>query len=326
MGQVINSIKTNPSNNLTMQNHYQPQFINFRHTISILSYNILAAIYCEQQYFSYAQNQNLQFANRSAKIINQLKNFNPDIFCLQEVDNFEFYKEHFKKLNYNSCYVQRPQRQDGCLIAFKIEKFKLVKYSEYSLDKMALNYGLSVHYQRQNVFQIIKLEHILTKKQLIIGNIHIFWNPDLDDLKFFQIVQLVQKMEAEKESDDQTLIFCGDFNSQPNSNPIQYIQQNQPILERIEKSQNQIKLQNEIFEHYGPPKLNWQSAYHPFPKFTNYTQNFKGCIDYIFYHNTNLERILRIPDEKLLQQEVALPNTFFPSDHLPILAYFDFYY
>ncbi|CAD8136206.1 unnamed protein product [Paramecium pentaurelia] len=326
MGQIINSIQKKPSNNLTMQNEYQPEFINFRHAISILSYNILAAIYCEQSQFGYAHNQYLKFTNRSTKIIEQLKIFNVDIFCLQEVDNIEFYQEHIKKLNYEFCYVQRPQRPDGCLIAFKIEKFKLLKYSEYSLDKMALNYGLPLQYQRQNVFQIVRLEHILTKKQLVIGNIHTFWNPNQDDLKFFQIVQLVQKMEAEKESDDQILIFCGDLNSLPHSNPIQYIQKNKPIIERIEKSSNQIKIQKEIFEHYGPPKLNWQSAYHPFPKFTNYTKDFKGCIDYIFYHNANVEKILRLPEESLLQQEVALPNRNFPSDHLPILAYFDFHY
>lgn len=45
-------------------------------------------------------------------------------------------------------------------------------------------------------------------------------------------------MEAEKESDDQILIFCGDFNSLPHSNPIQYISKNKPIVERIEKSSN----------------------------------------------------------------------------------------
>ncbi|CAK90954.1 unnamed protein product (macronuclear) [Paramecium tetraurelia] len=325
MGQIPQSIQKEPSNIQALKNQYQLEFINFRHTISILSYNILADIYCEQSYFSYADFQNLKFLNRSTKIIDQLKNFNADILCLQEVDNIEFYQDNIKNLQYDICYCQRPQRSDGCLIAFKIEKFKILISQEYSLDQLALDYGLPLQYLRQNVFQIVRLEHLLTKKQFIIGNIHTFWNPNQDDLKFFQIVQLVQFMEAQKESEDQILIFCGDFNSLPKSNPIQYIQKNNPIVERIEMSTNQIKLQNDIFQHYGPPKLNWESAYHPFPTFTNYTNNFKGCIDYIYYHNAKVEKILSIPNQSLLQKEVALPNSNFPSDHVPILAYFDFH-
>lgn len=32
-----------------------------------------------------------------------------------------------------------------------------------------------------------------------------------------------------------------------------------------------------------------------------------------------------MPNENLLKEETALPNYNFPSDHLPLLVYFDFH-
>ncbi|CAD8050354.1 unnamed protein product [Paramecium primaurelia] len=60
------------------------------------------------QYFSYAEIQNLKSTNRSSQFIDQFKNFNVDILCLQEVDNLKFYQEPKDKLNYDICYLKRP--------------------------------------------------------------------------------------------------------------------------------------------------------------------------------------------------------------------------
>jgi mRNA deadenylase 3'-5' endonuclease subunit Ccr4 len=57
------------------------------------------------------------------------------------------------------------------------------------------------------------------------------------------------------------------------------------------------------------------------PTYTNYTEGFQGTLDYIF-HTPYLEVVeLRpIPSEDVVTAEIALPNTQFPSDHLPIQA------
>jgi hypothetical protein len=61
------------------------------------------------------------------------------------------------------------------------------------------------------------------------------------------------------------------------------------------------------------------------PPFTNYTSNFKGCLDYIFFSN-DLERIERLvlPTEQELKAKgvSGLPCESFPSDHLPLLCRF----
>lgn len=58
------------------------------------------------------------------------------------------------------------------------------------------------------------------------------------------------------------------------------------------------------------------------PEFTNYTGDFKGCLDYIFYDKQSIKLLRSIPlfDEAVLSENVALPNKVFPSDHLALVA------
>ena len=59
-----------------------------------------------------------------------------------------------------------------------------------------------------------------------------------------------------------------------------------------------------------------------FPKFTNYTENFKGTLDHIFYNKDRLEvtHLLETPEELQLVREKGLPSTLYPSDHVRIEA------
>lgn len=57
---------------------------------------------------------------------------------------------------------------------------------------------------------------------------------------------------------------------------------------------------------------------------TNYTHNFVGCLDYIFYDVDNLQLQQAIPmhSEEFLCANVAIPSIHFPSDHLALVADF----
>ncbi|CBZ51479.1 Os10g0412100 protein, related [Neospora caninum Liverpool] len=70
----------------------------------------------------------------------------------------------------------------------------------------------------------------------------------------------------------------------------------------------------------------FQSAYKEVlgeePRFTNFTRDFQGCLDYIFFDNVAVKAVLSIPDENELKREVALPNSRFPSDHVALMAEF----
>ena len=59
------------------------------------------------------------------------------------------------------------------------------------------------------------------------------------------------------------------------------------------------------------------------PLFTNYTPDFAGTIDYIFYSkHFMINKILKIPEEKEIKD--SLPNKMFPSDHLRLFCEFSY--
>lgn len=58
------------------------------------------------------------------------------------------------------------------------------------------------------------------------------------------------------------------------------------------------------------------------PEFTNYTEGFKACLDYIYFeaNRLSLKSFVPLPKEEVLQKEVAIPSSSFPSDHIPLIA------
>lgn len=57
-------------------------------------------------------------------------------------------------------------------------------------------------------------------------------------------------------------------------------------------------------------------------RWTNYSIGFKAIIDHIFVDGANLETVRTIsqPTDAELSQDVAIPSSLFPSDHVPIIA------
>jgi hypothetical protein len=68
--------------------------------------------------------------------------------------------------------------------------------------------------------------------------------------------------------------------------------------------------------------LRLKSCYNGELPYTNYTADFKGIIDYIFYSVDGLApiRILGPVPDDVMQTFDGCPNPHFPSDHLPLFA------
>merc|ERR1712136_712828 len=60
--------------------------------------------------------------------------------------------------------------------------------------------------------------------------------------------------------------------------------------------------------------------------YTNYTEDFKGTLDYIWFSSDTLVvlAISQVDDESQLTQETALPSSTRPSDHVSLVATFMF--
>jgi mRNA deadenylase 3'-5' endonuclease subunit Ccr4 len=52
---------------------------------------------------------------------------------------------------------------------------------------------------------------------------------------------------------------------------------------------------------------------------TNWTHNFQGCLDYIFYTGPLQSLALRdLPQQKDIEKHVGFPSQHWPSDHVAI--------
>merc|ERR1719291_1119780 len=61
-------------------------------------------------------------------------------------------------------------------------------------------------------------------------------------------------------------------------------------------------------------------------QYTNYTEDFKGTLDYIWFSSSTLAvlAISQVDEESQLTQETALPSSTRPSDHVSLVATFMF--
>ncbi|KFD47315.1 hypothetical protein M513_11825 [Trichuris suis] len=197
------------------------------------------------------------------------------------------------------------------------------------------------------------------KVPLIVCTAHIHWHPEFCDVKLVQTMMLVQELDHLVDEiahnhgmapADVPVILCGDLNSLPSSGesllsfPIlrlvfagvhEFLSKgriradhcdfkefrNQSCLQRMSASGRESK----VYTH----RLALESAYDanilPFTNFTNY---FKGVIDYVFATPKTLIKIglLGSIDVAWFQQNkiVGCPHPSIPSDHFPLLVEYAF--
>lgn len=141
-----------------------------------------------------------------------------DVVCMQEVDHYDdFYRKCFDDNGFKSIYYQRPDRKDGCLIAFRTAKLSLL-----AVDRVSCNDGIDADslyehqkYEKHNVGLTLKLEVNETKQQFLVATCHIHWNPSLPDVKLSQVLYILERLWAFRDGEDLPVVLTGDFNTLP---------------------------------------------------------------------------------------------------------------
>eukprot|EP01038_Epipyxis_sp_PR26KG_P006064 gene6064-8349_t len=203
--------------------------------LQVSSWNVLADCYMQRQTlqsFRFASDSNSivssMWAKRSQHIASIFEAARSDIYCLQEVDHDDFYREYFcNKNGYNHLYLQRPTKSDGCFIAYNSNKLELCRFDNIQLNDLSvLDYASGVNSNRNrflkhNVAQIAEFKCRTTGSLFTTINCHIHWNPNLKEVKFAQVKYILDKLQIFNNlfpmSTPQPVLFCGDFNSFPNS-------------------------------------------------------------------------------------------------------------
>lgn len=167
---------------------------------------------------------------------------------------------------------------------------------------------------------------------ILVANTHIHWDPNFCDVKLMQVQMLVEKLESfarekgktkDGKSDPSLLpmIICGDLNSPPNSAVYKLL-----TTRKVEGDHEDFLEQDYgLYTQNGlEHSLSLQSSYSSVcgePPFTNYTANYTGVLDYIWFtdHTLSAEKTLSpVSEEVILSYFGPLPNLYMPSDHIPI--------
>ncbi|XP_042433346.1 carbon catabolite repressor protein 4 homolog 5-like isoform X1 [Zingiber officinale] len=207
----------------------------------IVSYNLLGVENASKHLDLYhsVPSHCLNWDRRKRQIHKELTLYNPNILCFQEVDKFDELASLFQTDGYAGIYKQRTgEANDGCAIFWKEKEFTLLYQEDIEFQKFGL---------RNNVAQLCLLKvsnnhsnHPVDKntssgteckfatpvssRTLVVGNIHVLFNPNRGDIKLGQMRVLLERANAlSKKYGNAPVVISGDLNSTPKSAICQFL-------------------------------------------------------------------------------------------------------
>ncbi|MEW5305480.1 MAG: hypothetical protein WDW36_008014 [Sanguina aurantia] len=348
---------------------------------TVLTYNLLADLYAKGDSNQSCPAWSLAWQYRKKNLLREILAYKADILCLQEVQSdayTDFWSPELQRAGYVAIYKKKTAEVftdnkytiDGCATFFRKDRFQLVKKYEVEFNKAAVSLTEAItnpahkktalnRLLKDNVALIAVLEAVEpavldanAKRTLIcVANTHIHANPELNDVKLWQVHTLLKGLEKIAASADIPMLVAGDFNSVPGSmahcllvkgriDPALMLETyNDPLgLVKESKMSHTLPLSSAYAAMADAPLSNDTrlakqrtrlDPRHHEPLITNVTKDFKGTLDYILYTNTSLRptAVLELPlldGEVLSKTEDQLPNAQFSSDHLALLAEFQY--
>ncbi|XP_077253757.1 carbon catabolite repressor protein 4 homolog 5-like isoform X2 [Tasmannia lanceolata] len=202
--------------------HYKDRFV-------IVSYNILGVGNASNHLDLYDQvlPQNLNWDRRKKLIQKELNLYMPSILCFQEVDRFNDLADLLQEDGYKGIYKGRTgEACDGCAIFWRKEQFTVLHQEDIEFRRFGL---------RDNVAQlcVLKVNRIQSNssngnginpqmaeatpdQSLLVGNIHVLFNPNRGDVKLGQVRLFLEKAHAlSQEWGNIPVVIAGDLNSMP---------------------------------------------------------------------------------------------------------------
>ncbi|XP_030376482.1 CCR4-NOT transcription complex subunit 6-like isoform X1 [Scaptodrosophila lebanonensis] len=248
---------------------------------------------------------------------------------------------------------------DGCAIFFRASKFTLIKEHLIEFNQLAManaegsdnmlnrvmpkdNIGLAALLKVKETAWEPMSEVTQISQPLLVCTAHIHWDPEFCDVKLIQTMMLSNELKTiideashsfrpghKNDSNSVQLLLCGDFNSLPDSGVVEFLGKGRVSMDHSDfkdmgyKSCLQRLLSNDTNEFTHSFKL--ASAYsEDIMPHTNYTFDFKGIIDYIFYTRTGMNPLGLLgpvsTDWLRENKVVGCPHPHIPSDHFPLLV------
>ena len=227
----------------TIKNYFINDYIIYskpkfkkENTFTVLSYNILAQKYLHK---TVKENKFLEKKIRLDKIISEIKQINPEIFCLQEAMD-DIIKSHLQKnfeKNYNLIHYYNEGSSLKNIIGIKKERFEILNESRVIIcddklrniinkqnsnddnnDNEEEDFNLSdnkIHVDgNRGIINVCIKDKLVKNKIINLFCVHFPWKPIFEYQKA-RIMGLIFDIILRKKIPN--VIIAGDFNSVPNS-------------------------------------------------------------------------------------------------------------
>ncbi|ODV83581.1 hypothetical protein CANARDRAFT_29809 [[Candida] arabinofermentans NRRL YB-2248] len=322
-------------------------------SFTLMSYNTLCQHYATAKMYKYTPSWALNWDYRRDKLTEEILSYKTNIICLQEVETRTF-EEYWVPLMESNGYKgvfhcksraktmneKMAKKVDGCATFYKTGLFELI-------DKRILEYGRVVMSQdkfkktedifnrfmnKDNIASVMILQHIPSGNKIVLGNTHLHWDPEFNDVKTMQVAVLLDELQSmmnkyASNKDDLLkipLIICGDFNSQKDSAVYQLFSQGVCKEHYDFTGRDYGKYTSEGFQHPFHLKSSYECI-NELP-FTNFTPTFTELIDYVWYSTPTLsvKGLLGAMDSEYTKKFIGFPSPDCPSDHIPLISRFEF--
>ncbi|KAH9722673.1 Carbon catabolite repressor protein 4 [Citrus sinensis] len=226
----------------------------------------------------------------------------PDLYD-KEVDHFDDLDDLLQMDGFRGVYKARTgDANDGCAIFWKEKLFTLLHQENIEFQNFGLRHNvaqLCVLKMNQSLLESAEeslLSMVSQSQSLVVGNIHVLFNPNRGDIKLGQIRLFLEKAyKLSQEWGGIPVLLAGDLNSSPNSALYQF----------LASSEGSHRTRDNLGE----------------PLATSYHSKFMGTVDYI-WHTEELVpvRVLETLPVNILRRNGGLPSERWGSDHLALVC------
>jgi CCR4-NOT transcription complex subunit 6 len=183
--------------------------------LSVLTWNILCDKFATPTLYGYTPPTALSWDYRKQRIIQELRERDADILCLQEIatDVFrDFFSPELAQDGYKGVHWPRPkaktmsekdaQAVDGCAVFYKAEKWilldkQLLDYANIAINRPDMKNQHDIFNRvmpKDNIALICFFESRQTGARVIVANTHLAWEPTLADVKLVQTAILMENL------------------------------------------------------------------------------------------------------------------------------------
>ncbi|XP_019727017.1 protein angel homolog 2 isoform X2 [Hippocampus comes] len=191
--------------------------------LSVMSYNILSQelLRANGYLYTHCPPAALRWSHRLRNLLAELRHYDADVLCLQEVQEDHFENQIRPALHaqgYECVYKKRTgKKPDGCVVAFKTSRLCLLSSNPVEFFRPG-----DALLDRDNVGLVVLLRPagagVDDGDVLCVANTHLLYNPRRGDVKLAQLAILlaeIGRLARLPNGAAHPVLLCGDFNSTP---------------------------------------------------------------------------------------------------------------